>query len=964
MSSRRYARTSGRWSRWCAVGALVWTVVLLAPAIAHAQSALSGVVRDASGGVLPGVTVNASSPALIEQTRSAVTDGQGRYSIVDLRPGVYKISFELPGFSTMVRDDVELPSNVTVPIDAQLRVGELQETITVTGGTPLVDVENVQRTQVLTRDVIDNLPITRNSHSIGAVVPGVKMSRPDVGGSQMMEQVAQSTHGSLNKDITMQIDGMLVNSSMNDYGIQAYNDDALNQEVVIQTSAIPVEVASGGVRINMIPKDGGNDLSGALYLGYTPGKWQSSNIDDGLRRKGIRQPNGVEHVQDFNVSAGGPIRRSKLWFFGSARHMSVNEKVTNAFYPDGSPAIVDQYVRSGLARVTYQAHQNHKVAAYFQRIWKFKGHELNTGTDVVKASGVRDPDHALYYVGQAKWTATIGSQLLLETGFSTNIERLTIFYQPGIRQTRFTPAWYAGAAKQDVVLNTLNNAALNEHLFHPDMRMVSVMLSRISGTHNLKAGMQWAFGPVGDEYSANADLVQIYRAGAPDSVNVYNTTTRFFTNVDANRGFFAQDTIRLKRATFNVGVRFDQLKTTVADISLPASRFLPARSFSQRDVVDSEGRQLDALPNFKDISPRVSVSYDLFGNAQTAIKASYNKYVTAWSGGFANRYNPFTFTSDQRSWRDLNGDDIAQDNEIGPSQNVNFGVRQSRFPAPDLSREYNVEYTTSVQHEVVPGMSVLGAWFRRTYKNSEKTINELVDFSDYQAFTAPSPLNGEPITIYNLNPAKQGQVRLVDTNSDLNRRTYDGFEVSFNARLRKSIMLFGGWTTERIVRVACDTNNPNQLRFCDERELDIPFRSDFKLSGSVPLPWGLQVSGIFMSYAGNTNNANPEGGTSPYLRNNWVVPASVFPNGQRTQSVTVNLIPPGSAYSERWNQLDLDARRTFRVGKSTLALQTSVYNVLNGNTVLTQNQSFGAALGQPLTILQGRMLRAAMQVKF
>ena len=126
----------------------------------------------------------------------------------------------------------------------------------------------------------------------------------------------------------------------------------------------------------------------------------------------------------------------------------------------------------------------------------------------------------------------------------------------------------------------------------------------------------------------------------------------------------------------------------------------------------------------------------------------------------------------------------------------------------------------------------------------------------------------------------------------------------------------------------------------------------------------MQISGMFMSYAGNTNNANPEGGTSSYLRNNWVVPASAFPNGQRTQSVTVNLIEPGTEYSERWNQLDLDGRKTFKVSKSTVALQLSLYNVLNANTILTQNQNFGAALGQPQTILQGRMLRASLQMKF
>ncbi len=964
MNTDRNGQTRRRWGQRLQLGVVVLGALLCAPAVAHAQSALSGIVKDASGAVLPGVTVNAASPVLIEKVRTAITDVRGRYDIIDLRPGIYAITFELPGFSTLVRDAIALPSNVTVSIDTALRVGTLEETITVTSAAPLVDVQNVQRTQVITRDIIDLLPITRNTQSISSVVPGVKMSRPDVGGSQMMEQVAMSTHGSVTKDTTYQVDGMMVNSAMNDYVIQNYNDDALIQEVVIQTSAIPAEVAAGGVRVNMIPRDGGNSLSGAVYLGATPGQWQSSNIDEGLRKKGVNVPNGIEHVQDFSGASGGPILRNKLWYFWSARHTSVNETVTNAFYPDGRRAVVDQYVRSGLARLTYQANQNHKVSAYFQRIWKFKGHELNPGTDVVKASGVRLPKHALYYVGQAKWTATFGNSLLLETGFSTNVERLSTIYQPGIRQERYTDAWYAGAAKQDVVLITLTNASGSESWNQPDMRMVSVMLSRISGLHNLKAGMQWAFGPVGFHVSHNADLTQIYRSGVPDSVNVHNTPTRYFTDINANRGFFLQDTVRLKRATLNVGLRHDQLRTTIYNISLPATRFLPARSFGQKDMVDSAGNQMDAVPNFKDLSPRMSVSYDLFGTAQTALKASYNQYVTSWAGGLGYRYNPFTNASDQRSWRDLNGDDIAQDNEIGPSQNANFGVKQSRFPSPDLTRERNVEYTTSIQHEVVPGISVLGAWYRRTYQNSENSINELVGVSDYQAFTTPNPLTGEPITIYNLNRAKQGQVHLVDANSDVNTRIYNGAEVSFNARLRGAINLFGGVTFDRLVRVACDTNNPNLFRFCDEREYDIPFKADFKLAGNLPLPWGLQLSGIFQSYAGNTNNANPEGGASPFLRTNWVVPASVFPGGQRTQSVTVNLIEPGTQFSERWTQLDLDGRRTFRVGKTTLVGQVTVYNVLNGNTILTQNQNFGAALGQPLTILQGRMMRAVMQMKF
>jgi hypothetical protein len=947
------------------------TLVVFLPLAASAQGAFSGVVRDPSGAVLPGVTVEASSPVLIEQVRSVVTDEQGRYTIVDLRPGTYKMTFSLTGFSTLVRDGVELPANVTVPMNIELRVGALEETLTVTAATPLVDVQNAQRTQVLGRDVIDSLPITRNSMSIGAVMPGIKLSRPDVGGSQMMEQIAQTAHGSLNKDLTLQVDGMMVNSSMNDNGIQAYNDDALNQEVSMQTTALPAEVSAGGPRINMIPKDGGDATHGAIYAAGTPQSWQSSNIDDNLRAQGIKMPNGVQHVQDFNGSMGGPILRNRLWYFGSGRHISVNEKVTNAFYPDGRPAIVDQYVRDALVRLTGQASSTQKVSFYFQRIWKFKGHELNPGYDVVTASDIRDPMHALYYVSQAKYTATLTPRMLLEAGFSTNIERLTQHYQPGIEKTPFTSAWYAQAAKQDVVLNTLTNAALSESYNLPDKRVVSSALTYVTGTHNIKAGFQWAFGRVGHQTIANADLVQVYRAGAPDSVRVYNTPAFEFEYVNCDCGIYAQDAWVLRRLTINAGVRFEHFNSQVMDTYSPAGRFVPARHLSQADMVDSAGNHLSALPNWNDWAPRLSGVYDLFGNARTAVKGSVSKYMTSWAGGFAGRYNPFFFASDQRSWTDLNHDDIAQDNEIGPTTNNAFGVSQSRFPDPNLRREYSLEYAGSVQHQLTSRLSLTGGFYHRKFSNTEKLINTALSLSDYTSFVTTNPQTGAPITIYNLNLAKLGQVHNVDSNSTINRRMYTGLELSFNGRLPGGANVFGGWTAERIVRVSCDTNDPNKLLYCDQTKFHIPFRNDFKFAGNYPLPAHFEVSAIYIAYAGNQNASTnsqagipTDGSADPSQNVYWVVPANVFPNGQRTQSVTVPLIQPGTQYLKMWKQLDLEVKRIFRVSHYTISAQADVYNALNSNVVLVANEVYGPALGQPLTILQGRIFRATMQLKF
>src|SRR5213592_3157394 len=214
------------WRRLGSVFFVAAAGLLLLPTAADAQSAFSGVVKDPSGAVLPGVTVEAASPVLIEKSRSVVTDGEGRYTIVDLRPGTYKMTFTLTGFATVVREIVELPGNTTVPINVELKVGALEESVTVSGESPLVDVQNAQRTHVLERSVLDALPTTRNMQTVGAPVPGIKLSRPDVGGSQGMEQAYMRTHGADDRHTSMQVDGMNVNSSMGDGNIQAYNDDA------------------------------------------------------------------------------------------------------------------------------------------------------------------------------------------------------------------------------------------------------------------------------------------------------------------------------------------------------------------------------------------------------------------------------------------------------------------------------------------------------------------------------------------------------------------------------------------------------------------------------------------------------------------------------------------------------------------------------------------------------------------
>jgi Carboxypeptidase regulatory-like domain len=960
----------------------------LLPVGASAQSAFSGVVRDTSGGVLPGVAVEASSPVLIEKTRSVVTDAEGRYTIVDLRPGAYKLTFSLTGFETIVRDNIDLSGNTTVPINIELKVGALEESLTVSGQTPLVDVQNAQRTSVLDRAVIDALPSTRNMQTVGAPIPGVKLSRPDVGGSQGMEQAYMRTHGADDRHTSMQVDGMNVNSSMGDGNIQAYNDDALAQQVVFQTSALPAEVAAGGVRVNMIPKDGGNQFKGGGFFGGTAHGWQGDNNNDALRARGFLYRNFVQHVQDFNINFGGPIVHDKLWFYSTGRHVSVDEGVANTFYTIpyeghavGDPVVEGQFVRDALLRLTWQASSKNKFSVYFERIWKHKDPELAPNVDSPTASDIRDPMHALYYVAQAKYTSTISNKLLYEFGFSTNIERLSQIYQPGIEKVPFTPEWYTQVTHNDVVTGAVFGAAPGGQTgTYPDRRIFSSALSYVSGSHALKTGIQWSYGVDGNSQIRNGDIIQNYSNGVPFSVSVYNTPASEYEYVKADLGLYAQDTWTLRRLTLSPGVRFDHFNAEIQAGCRGAGRFVPASCHPT----------IPDMPNWNNVSPRFAGVYDLTGNARTAIKGSVSKYMLPWAGGWAKRYDPFTVQSDTRTWTDLNKDGNAQDNEIGPSGNVNFGVFTGRSPVAGLSREYNVESTLGVQHQLLPRVSVFAGYFHRHYYNQEAQQNPLLTAADFSAFQVANPLGtGEMITLFNLNPAKAGfyASNLIDINSSINRTIYDGYEVSFTARLPKRANLFGGWSNDRLMTISCDQYDPNKLRFCDQTGQTFqqygatprpPFTNDFKLSGNYPLPYGIEVSGVFLSLAGKGNSYNAQ---DPSLGVYWSVPASVFPNGQRTRVVTssaillaggavtaapgVDLIAPGTKYEPRWNQLDLSVKRTFRLpGGRQVQGQAAVFNVLNGSAVLQEIQSYGSSLGQPQVALQARLLRLALLIEF
>lgn len=992
---------------------LIFLCALLLPTLAWAQTSIVGAVRDPSGAVLPGVTVEASSPALIEGTRTVVTDEQGRYRIEALRPGPFRLTFTLTGFGTIVRAGVDVPSDTVVTVNAEMTVGTIEESITVTGEAAQVDVLQASRTQVLTREVIDALPVSRNVMSIGVLAPGVRPGTPDIGGTRMTEQVGLRAHGLGGNDAEQLVEGMSIQSL--EGPSQSYFDDMLQSEITVMTSGIPADTSGGGIRLNSVLKDGGNQFSGAAFLGYSSGDWQSDNVDDFLRAapQSIRSANGVKRIQMFSASFGGPIKRNKAWFLVTARHQGSDEIIADVppqiTAPDGEviDTLSDSYVRGPSVRLTWQATTNNKIAMFGSRWWKRKGKDYAAGTDP-RIGQFRDPKHAHHFVGNVKWTSTLGGKFLVEAGYSVAEFDWLGGPATGVMKQRGTPEWYTQTRKIDSQRQIHPQCAydtgctawgsLLSQRQDNTRHVLDGRVSYVTGSHNIKIGYTHEFGPDGriaSEY--NGDLQQNYTQGRPSSVTVYNTPLDAPGYIQYDSGLFVQDSWTLRRLTLNPGLRVEWFAAGMREALAAEGRFAPARFFP---------KQYDLIKWGPDYSPRLSAVYDLFGDGRTALKTSVSKYHRQYDADPFLAYADAGIRQENRNWFDCalnaagsacsgaaaatNNDGIVQDSEIGPSPaGGTFGQRSGALPG-DLRRQYNWEYTAGVQHQLLPRLAVGALFVKRRVQNIQLTDRTFITRDDFTSFQVPLPAISDPavaavldpsalVTVYNLNSSKASVYNqgLVDRSSESDRSFYTGFETSFSARLASSATLFGSWTTERNISVFCESDdNPNGTpgssgstsatitdlyqgrivssggRYCDQRNFDIPFLHEFKLAGNYTVGWGIDAGAVLQSYPGLERVIT------------WVPPASVFPSGQRTQSETVILNEPGSLYTERWTQVDINVRKNLHRGNQIHTFQLDLFNVFNANAVRTQTDTVGTSLGQVTAIMPGRFPRIVYQIKW
>jgi hypothetical protein len=984
----------------------VFVAAVLLPRTSLAQS-VAGQVTDETGAVLPGVTVEAASDALIGGTRTAVSDGSGRYEVTALQPGTYRVTFKLQGFRTVVRENIRVTSDVAIAVSVRLAVGQVEETVTVTGASPVVDVLQSTKREVLDREILDELPTSRTTHSAGAVIPGLKMTGAMVGGQgNTTAQQYLVTRGKTTAQNNAYVDGL--NTAFGTSGAQAYDNYGAVQDVTIETNTISPEVHGSGVRINMIPRDGGNTFSGDVTLTGLRGGWQANNLTSDevngvktpfsssstLTQTPVKTPSGTPYAYDLNPSEGGPILKNKLWFFISGRlnraqiaptgvTIFAPNPVTGILGPGPQKGIDDTATDNFSFRLTWQVNEKSKIALYRDQFWRYDGHLGASSTSDFATVPTIYP-RATQYIFPVKWTMTATNRLLLEAGLQHfGYNQPVNVPEPGVAQTPGTAAWYASASRFDTATGytTVGPSSARFGNIQPKWYYAG-SVSYVTGSHSFKSGIQYWWQRTDLAFdTVSASLQQRYTNGVPNAVMVFPTPAETISTTGDLDGF-VQDRWTIRRFTANIGLRIEHETASQNAVSAPAGRFTPARSVPAAN-----------LYNYTDPAPRMSVAYDVFGTGKTAVKASAGKFLdsTPSPGGFTS----ISSAGELRNWFDCalipgtsrcdptqaksptNNDGIAEDNEIPASTNPNFGYVTSLATPGTLKRSGSWDYSVSVQQELRPGVALTLVWYYSREGNISATEPVGVTPDSYVPFTLPNPLNpSDVISVFNLKPGTS--TALSQTRLTSNYRVYDGYEVSVVARLPSGGRIMGGWFFDRKNSNTCDTTNPNNFRFCDTTGATyqqygqvptLPFLHEFKLSVAHPLPWSFQGSLSFVSVPGNGIGNGSSISLDPNTRwqqVSYAVPASLFPGGP-TVPVSVPLLYPNQLRLGRWNELDVKVSRTFSMGHVKVNPQIEVFNLNDSSVVTGASLSYSSALGllsTPTGVLTGRTMRLGALVKF
>ncbi len=994
----------------CVKAMVVFVSLIGVPVAAYAQASIVGTARDASGAVLPGVTVEASSPALIEKTRSVVTSGTGQYAIEELRPGTYTVTFALPGFATIKREGIELTTNFVATVNAEMKVGGLAETVTVTGETPIVDVTTTRGQQTISGQTVTDIPSSRQYSAFTQLVPAINVQGNDVGGSSPGLYSVFQIHGGRRNEGQVQLDGM--SAGYQGMGVSGYVPEVGNsQEVNFSLTGGLGEAVTGGPQMNVIGKQGGNMFAGSFFINGTGSGLQGENLTDEIKAQGLTATNSFKKVWDVNPSFGGPIARDRLWFFATYRYqyndqyvasMWANKNVGDptkwTYDPDFSQqAVNDGRWKNTSARLTWQATPRNKINAWsgiqYSCLPCEQGGDssgLGFGALIRSPEGYSRGENHPSWLTQVSWTSPVTSRLLLEAN-----AQLGPYFWWGSQQKNVFDQTLIPVQENAGLIPGINYRAADWSGHTGFTNVVQGSASYVTGSHSTKFGARYLMNDstFPNNFYNDSQLRYYFTNGVPTAVTVNLDQASQQAQQQGMFALYAQDRWTIGRLSLQGGLRFEHLTDHFPQQQMGPNYLVPTPIIFPEE---------DGPLHQKELLPRFGASYDVFGNGKTAAKFFLGRYATTFNtvDEWAN-YSPaglghFVSQDNQRGWTDNNQDYRVDCNLLNPAVNGECAAGNPLFgkSVPALAvdpattsgwntREYSWDLTAGVTQQIAPRVSVEVDYVRRSWGNLPATINRAWTPADFDAFVYNVPNNpllgsnaGQALTFYDIKPEKFALSDNFLTFADNVGGAYNNFngvDLTVNARMR-DLTIQGGFSTGNVVEDSCGVakNHPEFYIFGPWGGTD-PFLDTFLGGlGQWPQAFCHRESGWKTNLKGLATYNFPKidvliSGTFrslPYAGNEFPAVATqslggqallLFPEtslgrlfGGGNQAVEFfNIVEPGSLYGDRLNNVDLRFGKNLRYGRTRTLIALDIFNLVNSNTTDVYQRAYSPTLLNP-----------------
>ena len=932
-------------------GVVALALALAIPSMALAQGGgasstgtIQGRVSDSSGAVLPGVTVTATSPSMIG-TQTQVTNENGSYRFPAVPPGAYSITFELAGFSTVKREGIQIALGFTANVNTELAVATLQETVTVSGQSPVIDTTATSLQQNFKIEQLNNIPNGRDMWALLAATPGVVMGRIDVGGNRAGTQTGYTAYG-LNGQVRVSVEG--INTTEGTGGAGFYFDYGSFEEVFLGVAGQGAEAATPGVQSQFLGKSGGNRFSGEFYVDGYNNSFQTSNLDDEqINTFGLRPgSNEVLKYYDVNVNAGGPVKKDKIWYHFSWRKQfnSVDQPLFNF------DSEFDTWNTNPSVKATYQINQRNKLIGYYQWNMKTQPTRLPLGTYTYDSIGPTTRQESPSWVWKGEWNSTLSDKLYVEARYGD-----FGYYDARLANSDEDYFWRDSGR---LTLTGAHAESQNDRDRKQLTGAATYFLDTKRGSHTLKVGgelyleSQWG----GRSQNVGGNIEHIYSNGVSSSVVFGIPTALSVSGLKASdngdllvvnkldqQDFFFNDTWTMGRVTVNAGVRWDryrgwmpqqqQIAYSIGPVSVPAQTF-DERSFY----------------TWNSLGPRIGVTYDLAGDGTTVLKASYGKFWHNPGPGISADANPnqnnksVTYT-----WIDRNLDRRWQSGEEGNVTNTTLAG--SIQLDPNVSQPYSHDATIYLERQITDTIGVRAGF---VYKSEDDLIASYNPGRPISAYTVPFPFvdvgrdgranTGDEtvLTLYGVPTSQQANFPITNVVMNTERFSrYKTAEASMNKRLS------GGWSMQAggSYTWAHDFSGayPNDPNGSFDQDTS---RWDFKLSGTYEAPWAIRVSPLVRHQAG----AN-------FARTISVGAATATAFGA-IYSGTIDADARNSNRHDNITVVDLRMDRSFSLGGGMrLRGFVDLFNLTNANSAETRTTATGTSFLRPTAILAPRTLR-------